>query len=193
MPEGRKLLKLLSSFRRLVAMIFVLMVLWRLEPKVSDEDLAAYPHNKLMVWFPVWIFPEGFAPILLLCLHGGGRERTLATPEGGFGRLGSFRCTEHTATVIVAVIFGRYGDPISTSCVEALRILRQSSSHLGSQVVRPRHPRSGRWLDLSVGMESSSNLLSDLGGKALRSPVACGGGVPLSSIAFLFFCLGGFL
>jgi hypothetical protein len=41
--------------------------------------------------------------------------------------------------------------------------------------VHPRDPGCGRWTGLVAGAEPSSELLSDLGGDALRSPATCGG------------------
>jgi hypothetical protein len=81
------------------------------------------------------------------------------------------------------VIFGRYGGPSSTSIKEA-RILGRSSTLLGSQVVRPRNPRSGRRLGFFIGREPSSNLLSDFGGNAWRSPTTCGGVTPVLDCSF---------
>jgi hypothetical protein len=81
-------------------------------------------------------------------------------------------------TAVVVMILGHYGCPSSTSTSEAFfRILRWSSTPLGSQVVHPRNPRSGRRLDCFVRMEISSNLLFDLDGNARRLS-ASGGRAP---------------
>jgi hypothetical protein len=77
---------------------------------------------------------------------------------------GAIPRAQHMETV-VAMIFGRYGGPSSTSMAEACLIHRESSTHLGYQVVCPRYPRGGWWSDLFVGGELS-NPLSDLGGDA---------------------------
>jgi hypothetical protein len=93
-----------------------------------------------------------------------------------------------TTTDAIAVIFGWNGGPSSTSVAEACTwIHRRSSTLLGSQVVRPRNPRSGRRLGFFVGRDPSSNLLSNLGGNAWRSPAAGGGGSPVCSMVFSFF------
>jgi hypothetical protein len=99
--------------------------------------------------------------------------------------LGVVPCAQHMA-MFVAVIFGWYGGPSSTSMAVACLIHCQSSTQLGCQMVRPRCPRGGWWLDLFVGGEPTSNSLSDFGGDAWRSPAFGSGGTHVLD-CFLFF------
>jgi hypothetical protein len=75
-----------------------------------------------------------------------------AVVADGAGRSWSISRAEHMVAVVVAVIFGQYGGPSSTSTEEAgSQIFRRISTPLGSQVVCPRIPRSGLQLDVCVG------------------------------------------
>jgi hypothetical protein len=92
-------------------------------------------------------------------------------------------CAQHTATTI-DVIFSRTSGPSSTSIAEACSLIhRRSSTPLGFQVVRPRNPRCGRWLDLFVGREPMSIPLSDPSEDAWRS-VRSGGTLVLDCCVF---------
>jgi hypothetical protein len=73
-------------------------------------------------------------------------------------------------TTDVAMISGQEGGPKSTSMSKALLIRRWSSTPPQGQVVRPRPYGSSQRLDLDIGREFSSKLLSELGGNASSSP-----------------------
>jgi hypothetical protein len=90
------------------------------------------------------------------------------------------------ATKLVAVIFGQEGDPSSTSSSEALWFIGWSSTLLEGQVVRPRSFGCSQRLDLVVGVELSSLLLSEIGGKAWSSPAFGGRGVLVLACFFFF-------
>jgi hypothetical protein len=90
------------------------------------------------------------------------------------------------------VILGRSCGPSATSRKEAFSSFCRCSTPPGYQVVRPRDPGCGRWTGLVAGAEPSSELLSDLGGDAWRSPAMCGGEA-LGLNFFLCLVLGWFL
>jgi hypothetical protein len=90
------------------------------------------------------------------------------------------------ATAMVAVIFGEKGGPSSTFVSKALLIHRWSSTLLEGQLVCPRSFGCSQRIDLVVGVELSSLLLSEFGGNAWSSPAFGGRGVLVLACFFFF-------
>jgi hypothetical protein len=93
-------------------------------------------------------------------------------------------------TNLLAVVLGQKGDPSSTSSSEALGFIYWSSMPFEGQVVCPRSSSGCQRLDLHVGEEHSSILLSELGRDAWSSPVAGGRGTVVLDCFFSFFLSG---
>jgi hypothetical protein len=100
-----------------------------------------------------------------------------ALPAGCYGDASSSSpCAKHMAPMIGGMIFGRKGGPTSTSMMEAFSGAScWSSALLHPQVVRPRWCGGGQRCRYIVVAGPTSELSSDLGGDAWRSPAICGG------------------
>jgi hypothetical protein len=100
-----------------------------------------------------------------------------ALPAGCYGdALSSSPCAKYMVSKLGDMILGRKGGPISTSMAEAFSGAScWSSTLLHPQVVRPRWCGGGQRCRYIVGAGPTSELSSDLGGDAWRSPAICGG------------------
>lgn len=184
-----------------VVIAILLAGLWWSEPYTEGVAVASSFPNKL----------EGRP--LALEVDGGHSamdgKQALFLPPAGRGGEGRRRCclfflsaagwwfvfllhsrATHMAALIVAMIFGQYGGPSSTSKMEAFYwILYRSSSARPLQVVRPRRVRVDRLQWSAAGAEALSNFLSDLGvPSAWRSTAAGGGGIrELDCVSSFYF------
>ena len=162
----------------------MLFVLQWLEPMRSDGELRSLLLlNNLAVLRPLSIFLSGLDGRDAKDVEMG-QLRARSSSSWPWSSSSSY--AEYTVTFVVAAIFGQKGGPSATSMSEAVLRSRRSSTLQRSQVVRPRNLRSGRRLRIFVGAKSSSFMLPDLSGFALRSP-ANSGSDALGLDCFLLF------
>jgi hypothetical protein len=106
MPMGIRSSDLSDGSWRLAEVVFLLMVLQGLEPKIGGGDLAVYPLSKPVGDAAVQLRSGGVAHVLLLGRHGDGMKMERAAAGARSGWRGSCSRAEHMVTDYAAVIFG---------------------------------------------------------------------------------------